>query len=212
MGRKRVVVDQTVFPFDCSNFVRAAVLGGGTDLFEDARGVWDTNGAGMIQRWAQNRGRFFRDGDPAPGDLVFWDNTYDRNHNGLWDDPLTHIGIVEHVDADGQITFIHKGAREITRGFMNLRAPSERRRNGREINSWLRWASPGKDEGADRLAGNLFAGYARVYGPAPQPPARAEESPSSGGGSRREDGGGLRPSPIFRASPDRHQRMEGITP
>jgi hypothetical protein len=67
---------------------------------------------------------------PLPGDLVFWDNTYDRNGNGRWDDDLTHAGIVVSVDDDGTIHYVHHNYRRgIVVEQMNLRAPDDTTRN-----------------------------------------------------------------------------------
>ncbi len=35
------------------------------------------------------------------GDLVFFDNTYDRNGDGKFDDRITHVGIVVGFDKEG---------------------------------------------------------------------------------------------------------------
>lgn len=97
---------------------------------------------------------------PRPGDLVFFRDTYDRNRDGRFDDPFTHVGIVERVDEDGTVTFIHRGSRGVARGAMTLARASERRdESGRELNSILR-KGKSTTEGLT-LAGRLFMGYAR---------------------------------------------------
>ena len=42
-------------------------------------------------------------------EMVFFDNTYDRNKNHRLDDPLTHIAIVVGVDTDETIQMVHLG-------------------------------------------------------------------------------------------------------
>jgi len=39
-------------------------------------------------------------------DIIFWDNSYDKNNNGLADDELTHIGMVVEVSPAGDIIYI----------------------------------------------------------------------------------------------------------
>ena len=51
----------------------------------------------------------------APGDLVFFDNTWDYNGDGMANDPLTHVGIVERQEDDGTIVFISRVAGAIER-------------------------------------------------------------------------------------------------
>jgi hypothetical protein len=97
---------------------------------------------------------------PAPGDLVFWRDTYDRNRNGRPDDGLTHAGIVEYV-VDGTVVFVHRGAKGVARGAMTPDRPDERSADGVALNSFIRRPNP-RLEGVPALAGALFAGYGRL--------------------------------------------------
>lgn len=100
--------------------------------------------------------------EPRPGDLVFFRETYDRNRDGRRNDGLTHIGVVERVDRDGTVTFVHRAGGGVKRSKLNLHQPSLRRdAKGRVLNDYLR-----RPERAThpRLAGELFAGFATVDG------------------------------------------------
>ena len=114
-----------------------------------------------IYRYAQQRGRVFDAGRPMPGDLVFFRETYDLNRDGRLNDGLTHIGIVEDVDAEGTVTVIHRVSRGVVRYRMNLANPDVRvdRATGRVYNDALRHSGPGRRE---VLTGQLFAGYATL--------------------------------------------------
>jgi NlpC/P60 family len=92
-----------------------------------------------------------------PGDLVFFRDTYDRNHDGLRNDGLTHVGIVESVEDDGTIVFVHRGRAGIVRAHMNALRPRSARGDGKPINDVLR--RPTRTTRA-YLAGELFAGFA----------------------------------------------------
>ncbi len=59
----------------------------------------------------------------APLDLVFFDDTYDRNDNGALDDKLTHVGVVEKILPDKTILFVHYMGKSIIRSRMNLQYP-----------------------------------------------------------------------------------------
>src|SRR5205814_10151917 len=89
---------------------------------------------------------------PAKGDLVFFRETYDRNRDGRRDDGLTHVGVVESVEPDGTVVFVHRSGAGVTRGRVNPARPRDR-----EVNDWLRVKSR---HAPAALTGELFAGYA----------------------------------------------------
>jgi surface antigen len=113
---------------------------------------------------AKARGFVHSRKQPTVGDLVFFDNTYDRNRNGRWDDELTHIGIVLEVDRDGTITVAHGGtSKGRTTMVMNLSDPSARHsEDGRELNDWLRARRSNDPKRASYLSGELFRGFATL--------------------------------------------------
>ena len=49
------------------------------------------------------------------GDLVFFDNTWDADGDGVDNDPFTHVGVVEKVESDGTIVFISRVSEAIKR-------------------------------------------------------------------------------------------------
>ncbi len=79
---------------------------------------------------------------PLPGDLVFFDNTWDENNNGRDDDdPLSHVGVVEAVLPDGTVVFVHRIGKVVVRWHMNLQRPHDRvDEKGAVLNHWLRAA------------------------------------------------------------------------
>lgn len=136
-------------PDDCTGLARAVYEPAGVDLMTD--GVPGDNGVTAIHRVARRVGALHR-GTPAPGDLVFFRETYDRNRDGLRNDGLTHVAVVESVSADGVVVFVHRGAKGVERSRMKVSEPSSR-----EGNDVLRVAS--KKEPA-KLAGELFVDFA----------------------------------------------------
>jgi hypothetical protein len=149
-------VDRGV-PDDCSGFVRLAYLKAGIDLVNHGF-LNGENAVSAIYRRAQDRGAVHHR-QPRPGDLVFFQETYDRNRDGKRNDGMTHIGVVESVDLDGTVTFIHRGSKGIARSRMNLLFPRTHRagRDGPVLNDFLRAASRGQRAW---LTGELFAGFA----------------------------------------------------
>jgi hypothetical protein len=93
---------------------------------------------------------------PAPGDLVFFHDTYDRNRDGALGDLWTHVALVEAVDGD-QVWILHRGGKGILRLKMNLALPHDE-----AANDPVR-ARDGRDPPGTRyLTGELFAGYGAV--------------------------------------------------
>lgn len=141
------------FRNDCSGFVAAAHSVAGNPLSGSTRTLWaDAESRGLTHH-----------GTPRPGDVAFFDDTYDRNRNGRRDDPLTHVAVVLEVSADGTILMAHGGtSKGRTTLRMNLRHPHDRANSdGAVLNDWLRARSKGEPADAPRLAGELFRGFAR---------------------------------------------------
>jgi len=157
-------VDHTV-PDDCTGVVRLAYESVGIELMTGLGRAGD-NGVSHIYQRARRVGAVHK-GRPQPGDLVFFRETYDRDRDGRRDDGLTHVAVVERVEADGSITFVHRGSKGVARGRMDLRHPKVHRArgSGAVVNDYLRRASRGSRA---YLTGELFAGFA-----SPGPLARA---------------------------------------
>lgn len=134
---------------DCSGLV-SAILG--------RAGAADQGNTKTYWQDASRDGRVTD--DPSPGDLAFFDRTYDANRNGRVDDSLTHIAVVTNIESDGTVVMVHYGSRRIRELRLNLATPAEHRVDGKVVNDYLRSPSYG---GADtpRLAGQLLRGFAR---------------------------------------------------
>jgi hypothetical protein len=149
---------------DCTGFVQAVYEAEGIPLRALMQRAAPGERRGVVAAFQalQAHGTVFGAGGawPAPGDLVFWHDTYDRNRNGRADDRLTHVGVVEYV-VDGTVVFVHRGAKAVARGAMNPERPGEQSANGLIVNSPIRKRNP-RLEGVPVLAGALFAGYARM--------------------------------------------------
>ncbi len=91
-GKTSFTVGDKSFPADCTGVVRAAYAYAGIDLARDF-GLYSGNGVRRLFMTLQKAGLLYAVKYPAPGDIVFWDNTYDANGNGKADDELTHVEI-----------------------------------------------------------------------------------------------------------------------
>ncbi|MFZ5469063.1 MAG: NlpC/P60 family protein [Myxococcota bacterium] len=147
VGRSSLRAVDAGVPDDCTGLVRLAYAAIGVEL----RGS-----AATMYAQARRVGAIHR-GPPRRGDLVFFRETYDRNGDGRRNDGITHVGVVELVDASGTVTFVHRGSRGVARAKMNLRRPFTREWKGEVVNDWLR---PGSRKQRPRLNGELFVGYA----------------------------------------------------
>lgn len=158
VGKTSLTVGGKRFGDDCTGFIRAVFEPLGVNLMTE--GQPGDNGVTAMWRFASHHGRLFEHGRPMPGDLVFFRETYDLNRDGQVNDGLTHIGLVEDVEADGTVVLIHRVARGVVRYRMNLSNPTQlKTADGRRLNDWLRTEAPGSKP---RLTAELFAGYATL--------------------------------------------------
>lgn len=142
-------------PNDCSGLARLAYQSVGVELLSHGTRPGE-NAVNAIYRRARARGALHWK-TPQPGDLVFFRETYDRNRDGVRNDGLTHVGVVETVAKDGTVTFVHRGGPGVRRARMNPRFPTVRAQKGHTLNDYLRRADA---TGRARLTGELFVGYA----------------------------------------------------
>jgi len=128
VGARRLEIEGSVYPLDCSGTILAVYHHAGLNL-QSAFGQHSGNGVSRLYRMAADNGLLASKEDnpgryPAPGDIIFWDNTFDRSRSGRWDDPLTHAAVVLEVYENGGIDYLHY---HYTRGIviehMNLLAP-----------------------------------------------------------------------------------------
>lgn len=109
------------FAKDCSGVVSAIYYYAGIDL-QKYYSSYSGSGTERIYKTLKARNLLKKTWLPAIGDIVFWDNTYDRNKNGKADDNLTHLGIVVSIDKKGNIVYAHDHYREgVIFENMNLR-------------------------------------------------------------------------------------------
>ena len=145
---------------DCAGVTREVFLRHGIDVYAGGEAGPDANGVRHIYGHVKHYGRLHRGPVVRPGDLVFFDDTWDYNGDGVVNDALTHVGIVETVDSDGTVVFISRVAAAVQRYRMNLRMPSVHRTpDGRIMNDYLRrkrWNDTGETA---HLTGELFAEF-----------------------------------------------------
>lgn len=107
VGRDDLSNNGRRFRMDCSGVVSALYWRAGLDL-QSAYPRYTGSGTVRIHAWMADEALLYRPDEPAPGDLIFWDNSYDGNGSGSADDELTHIGMAVSVDDDGVVTYVHQ--------------------------------------------------------------------------------------------------------
>ena len=134
VGKGPLVVDGQRFRMDCSGVAHAIYARAGFPLGT----VGDTR---RLFELARSQGSLRRH-EPLPGDLAFFDFTWDADGNGALDDPLSHVAIVEGVEGDGTVVLVHRVGDRIVRARMNLERPHDRHdERGAPLNHYLRSAS-----------------------------------------------------------------------
>jgi hypothetical protein len=160
VGARTIQTGGRLISYDCAGVTRAVYLSQGHDLYEGTGGNGPANGVRLIYEHVRQHGRIHRGPAVRPGDLVFFDNTWDFNEDGMLNDPLTHVGIVEEVERDGTVVFISRVSNAIERYRMNLHAPNAfRDADGRILNDYLRRKKPADPQATGYLAGQLFSGF-----------------------------------------------------
>lgn len=163
--------------YDCAGVARAIFLEHGIDLYRGAFTTPKGNGVRLIHNHVRQYGTLHRKLHVSPGDLVFFDNTWDFNGDGRLNDPLTHVGIIERLEPDGTVVFISRVANAIERYRMNLDQPHTHKTvQGRVLNDYIRRKHPSDPDGVARLTGELFAVYGNLLSPQKQTDSEAADT------------------------------------
>lgn len=155
VGARALVVDGERYRWDCSGLVEASLASAGCAF---------KGSSAMLFEQARDLRVLHRRRKPTPGDIAFFDDTYDRNGNRRLDDPLSHVAVVESIDADGTITLVHVGSAGVVRFLMNLRHPEDRTdKDGRLVNDYLRARKDGDSPRTRYLSAELWVGFASFW-------------------------------------------------
>ncbi|MBB6482088.1 NlpC/P60 family protein [Spirochaeta isovalerica] len=129
LGKSQLKVRDKVFNLDCSGTVMAVYYYAGIDLSRDF-GKYTGGGTERIFKYLEESDLLYDTEMPVPGDIIFWDNTYDKNGDGVRNDELTHMGIVVKIDEDGTVTYLHEHYKKgIILEKMNLKFPDDMEKN-----------------------------------------------------------------------------------
>jgi hypothetical protein len=151
--------------YDCAGVTRAIFLAHGNDLYASGAPDKGANGVRLIHHHISRHGKFHQGPIVRPGDLVFFHNTWDYNGDGLLNDPLTHVGVVERQESDGTVVFISRVAGAIERYRMNLALPHVyRTAEGRVLNDYIRRKDVDDPADTAYLTGQLFAAFGSPAG------------------------------------------------
>jgi hypothetical protein len=165
VGAKTIESNGRRVAYDCAGVTRAVFLKHGIDLYGSSANDPAANGVRLIHAHIRQQGTFHQGPVVHPGDLVFFDNTWDFNGDGKVNDPLTHIGIVERQEPDGTVIFISRVAGAVERYHMNLALPHvHKTADGRILNDYLRRKDVVDPANTGYLTGELFAQFATRVG------------------------------------------------
>ncbi|MDC7232989.1 MAG: NlpC/P60 family protein [Spirochaetales bacterium] len=158
LGRKSLVVDGRKFNLDCSGVVLAVYHKSGSDL-QSFLGGYSGGGVQRLYAFMEDNQLLYKQPVLAPGDLLFWDNTYDKNNDGETNDYLTHVGMVVSSDNQGNIEYIHHNYRKgIVLAKMNLLDP-----DNLNVNSPMRAKNAEPGHAPLWLSSHLLRDAARGY-------------------------------------------------
>ncbi len=158
LGKESLDIDGRHFNMDCSGTVLAIYYHAGIDL-EKSYALYEGNGVRRIYQFLRDNSLIHTSKTPSPGDLIFWDNTYDRNEDGKFNDYFTHVGMVVDIDSKGNITYIHENYRKgIVYESMNLQKPDNTR-----LNSPMRMKGSPPDPEGRYLSSHLLRVFGRAW-------------------------------------------------
>lgn len=158
LGRKRLEVNGRKFNMDCSGVVLAVYYKSDIDL-QPYLGTYSGGGVQRLYAFMDDQQLLYKQPLLAPGDMLFWDNTYDKNNDGTINDTLTHVGMVVSADSEGNIQYIHHNYRRgIVLAKMNLLDP-----DNLELNSPMRAKNSEKGHAPLWLSSHLLKQAARAY-------------------------------------------------
>ena len=161
VGAKTIESNGRRIAYDCAGITRAVFLKHGIDLYDGEASDPYANGVQIIHSHIEQQGTFHQGPVARPGDLVFFNNTWDYNGDDKVNDPLTHVGIVERQESDGTVVFISRVAGAVERYRMNLGLPHvHKTASGRILNDYLRRKDVTDRSNTRYLAGELFAQFA----------------------------------------------------
>ncbi|MBN1697082.1 MAG: C40 family peptidase [Spirochaetales bacterium] len=166
LGKNNMIVGGRHFEADCSGTVRAIYFYAGIDLAADFD-RYTGNGVARLYKILRSKDLLYKTDIPQTGDIVFWDNTYDKNGDGKRNDPLTHVGMVVDVQKDGTIEYIHRDyLKGNVKAKMNLLKPDIFcEKNGDDLvilNTPIRMKK-GTSYDGDHLSGQLFRVFGKGY-------------------------------------------------
>lgn len=114
-------VDGRHFTSDCIGFVNYVYYRAGFDIFKAyGKGY---GGVDSLYDGMEKYGFVYREKQANPGDIVFFDNTYDVKGRKRWDNPLSHVGIIVGNGRFDTLNFIHFANRGVQEGHLNLYYP-----------------------------------------------------------------------------------------
>src|SRR6185437_4928722 len=163
VGARTITSHGKRIAYDCAGVTRAIFLEHGIDLYRGAFNDPKGNGVRLIHNHIRQHGTLHRGSNVSPGDLVFFDNTWDFNGDGKLNDPLTHVGVVERLEPDGTVIFISRVANAVERYRMNLDQPHiHKTAQGHVLNDYIRRKHSADPDHTARLTGELFSFYGNL--------------------------------------------------
>lgn len=162
--RNSLTIQGKEFTQDCTGTVLAAYWGAGLNPVKYFH-LYNGNGVKRLHDMGEAYDLNYFSSLPNPGDVIIWDDTYDRDGNGKWGDPYTHAGIVVSVTEDGQITYLHYNyAKGVVLEKMNLTRPDTYTDSkGNLVNSAMRMKSHRYIKPESWLSSHLVRGFIPLY-------------------------------------------------
>ena len=172
LSRRNVRAKGKTFRADCSGFIEGVSYAAGIDIKNDTTPEsFYGSGVDLIRNYLAQNGDLDLE-TPKVGDLIFFSDTYDKNKDGKLNDPMTHVGIINQIDEDGSVHYIHHSNGRVRSGIANLFSPDLLKNAGNKVvNSDLRRRRSRDRSATPYMSGDLAVGFGSFFKEAIQTPS-----------------------------------------
>lgn len=149
---------------DCSDFV-SIVNQELNNIYFDEKELDFSKGVGKSQaiyNLYEKQGKISTKDLPSIGDLIFFKDTVKPSKKS--NSQITHIGIVQTINNDNTIIFLHNINGKVTQGYINLDNMDSHNINGKIVNSFIVRCTTKSTPNHKCLSSKFLAGYGKVNG------------------------------------------------
>lgn len=147
---------------DCSDFVSIVNQELNNIYFDEKELNFKvtTTKSEAIYNLYEKQGKISTQDLPSIGDLIFFRDTVKASKKS--NSQITHIGIVQNINNDNTIIFVHQLNGKVTQGYINLDNMDSHNIDGKIVNSFIVRCPTKSTPNHKCLSSKFLAGYGKV--------------------------------------------------